>query len=143
MDADFAGALEAARGACDALRAGDPLQQKMRAFVDAVADAHEHGLAKPTGRARPDKKDFLNTLHEDSPLRPARQRAFDALEALLEVGWPPHSGAQRKAEHMQRKRQKQADDTAAGGGEADKAAMYYMIKCAWPAAGAAAGACSR
>ena len=41
MDEGFAGALEAVRLACDALRAGDPLKQKMKAFVETVVDADD------------------------------------------------------------------------------------------------------
>ena len=42
---------------------------------------------------------FLNDLAESSRLRPSRAAAYAAMDAVLEVGWPPVqavSGAERE-----------------------------------------------
>lgn len=84
---DAAAALAHARTACEALGVNDALYSKMHAFVQMAAVQ----LQQIDGGAPvelPDRYDNLNKLAEHSSLRPARQRAFDAMDLFLAVGWP-------------------------------------------------------
>lgn len=102
---DVAAALDHARTVCDALGVLDALHSKMHKFVQMVTLQ----LQQTDGGAPvelPNRKDYLNKLDKQSSKRPARQRAFDAMDAVLAVGWPSLP-AMTNAEKQVRKRQKQ------------------------------------
>lgn len=100
-----AAAIDDARTACDALATGDALRLPMTTFIDAVVERLQSN-GKSTPPKLPNRYDNLNKLAANSPIRPARAAAFAAMDALLEVGWPPVPVLSNAARQV-RKRQKQ------------------------------------
>tara|TARA_B110001452_G_scaffold189599_1_gene159808 strand:- start:505 stop:978 length:474 start_codon:yes stop_codon:yes gene_type:complete len=49
--------------------------------------------------ARINRRNLLHRVEKNEPLWRLRKSAFDAIDALLEAGWPPMSSTQRSQKH--------------------------------------------
>ena len=100
-------ALDEARLACAALDDEDPKREKMQSFLDDVSQRLQRPPPFVKPRLPDNRRDFVGR-NEIDPRRPARSKAFDAMETLLDAAWPKApavSGADRM--FSLRKRQKQ------------------------------------
>ena len=108
-----------ARRECDSLPRTDALRAKMDALLDEVAQALQR-LDRGPRPAVPHRAKFLHMLK--SPVQPLRQAAYDAVDALLDAGWPP-APAMSNDERQRKRRRKQKEVRAAAAGEAAATAM--------------------
>ena len=82
--------LARARDACDALRSDDPLRPEMRSLLETIEKRLEGSEGTSRGRrpALPHRGGFLTKLAAHHRLRPSREKAYEVMDALLELCWP-------------------------------------------------------
>ena len=78
----------------------DPLRAKMQSLLDSVEPQLQRprtsrGRRPTLSEARINKRNSLHRLNLTDPRRLPRSSAFAAIEALLEMGWPPMSSTER------------------------------------------------
>ena len=94
---EFEQAVPRARAAHAALVAAcSPLATPMLAFVDeAAAKLRLRRLARGRPPRLPDRARFVNKLGARSPWKQSNTEAFEAIDKLIEIGWPPINTKQR------------------------------------------------
>ena len=92
-------ALSCAYGACDNLIGDTEFHPQMRAFLRLVAPELLAGSEPEPDTIwplLPPRRRYLNSLEPASALRPAREKAYEALDELLAAGWPLTSKAAKQ-----------------------------------------------
>ena len=88
-------ALALARTRCDALeRTKDAMHDRMRKFI---AEAEQYlqaaSLKQPS---LPNRRDYYNRLRDGDSRKVARGEAFEAMDSVLRVGWPPMTDVEKQ-----------------------------------------------
>ena len=107
---DVASAMDRLRIECNAV--DTKFRPKVLGFFKGATKALQHPERQQPPKL-PNRNKYLNRLDEDSSLRAGRKRTYDAMDAVLYLGWPkqpPQSGASRQQQHRRRQKDRQRQE---------------------------------
>ena len=136
MDQELADALEAVRKACEAV--DDGLRANLLQALQSIRSRLEQDDRGPQPPALPHRWKNLGKLAVTSPLRPARDAAYQAVDAVIELVWPKLSEEEKKRRRKEQdstrdrsKRSRPAEERAAeerAAGRADRARSASVLQ---------------